>query len=46
MCTFTGWKNSSTTFCALKSSEDKQTPEDVNVGLDWVLVEELLAVGA
>ena len=45
-CTFTGWKNSSTTFCVLKSSEDEQTPEGINVGFDWVLIAELLVVGA
>ena len=45
MHTFTGWNNSSTTFCALKSSEDEQTPEGINVAFDWVLIAELLVVG-
>lgn len=46
MPTFTGWKNSSTTFCALESSEDEQIPEGINVTFDWVLTAELLVVGA
>lgn len=45
MHTFTGRKNSSTTFCALESSEDEKTPEGINVAFDWVLIEELLVVG-
>lgn len=42
--TFTGWKNSSTTFCALESSEGEQTPEGTSKVLDCELTPELLAV--
>ena len=43
--TFTGWKNSSTTFCALASSDD-ETPAVVNVAFEGPLVPELLDAGA
>lgn len=46
MLTFTGWKNSSTTFCALKSSDEERTPDGINVEFDWVPTTELLVVGA
>ena len=46
MLTFTGWKNSSITFCALESSEDEHTPEGAKVVVDWLLTPELLGAGA
>lgn len=41
--TFTGWKNSSITVCALESSEDELTPPEGNeFASGWLLTPELL----
>lgn len=41
--TFTGWKKSSTTCCALESSDDAEAPEDSTVAV-CILTPELLAL--
>lgn len=44
--TFTGWKNSSMTFCALKSSDVEQTPAGTDAAAVWAFTPELLGGGA